>query len=134
MKAITQTIALVAAAAFAGSMAFAQTPSSTAPAKPHHGVLSFLHRPKPGSPSTKAPGKPLFAGNIIGNKKTHVYHMPGDRGALPAPQNRVYFRTQAQAIAAGYHRAGTGGRKPGMHMGGHMAGHMGGGHMTPMHH
>lgn len=52
--------------------------------------------------------KPLFAGNIIGNKRTHIYHMKGDPGALPAEQNRVYFQTEAQAIQAGYHRAGHG--------------------------
>jgi len=57
---------------------------------------------------TVNPRKPLFAGNIIGNKRTHIYHMKGDPGALPAEQNRVYFRTEAQAIAAGYHRAGHG--------------------------
>jgi len=52
--------------------------------------------------------KPLFALNIIGNKRTHIYHMKGDPGALPAEQNRVYFQTEAQAIRAGYHRAGHG--------------------------
>ena len=26
----------------------------------------------------------MMSGSIIGNKNTHVFHMPGDRGALPA--------------------------------------------------
>lgn len=53
-------------------------------------------------------GRPsAMSGLIIGNKNSHVYHMPGDKGALPAPKNRVYFRTEAQAVAAGYHRAGA---------------------------
>lgn len=68
-------------------------------APPHSGPLGMLKAKKP-----------LFAGNIIGNKNTHVYHMPGDPGALPAPKNRVYFHTQAQAIAAGYHRVGSHGK------------------------
>ena len=75
------------------------------PAPPHSGGMGLF--------KTK---KPLFAGNIIGNKRTHVYHMKGDPGALPAPQNRVYFRTEAQAIAAGYHRAGHGKPIPAHHM------------------
>jgi len=82
------------------TLAFASTPAR--PIDTHRTVLGFLH-----------PDKPLFAGNIIGNKKTHVYHMQGDPGALPAPKNRVYFRTEAQAVAAGFHRAGTGHRRMG---------------------
>jgi hypothetical protein len=34
-----------------------------------------------------------------------VYHV-GTGGRLPAPENRVYFRSEAEARAAGYHRAG----------------------------
>lgn len=51
-------------------------------------------------------GSSMMSGNIIGNKKTHVFHLPGDKGQLPAPQNRVYFRTESQAMAAGYREAG----------------------------
>jgi methylphosphotriester-DNA--protein-cysteine methyltransferase len=50
----------------------------------------------------------MVGGSIIGNKNTHVYHMAGDKGALPAPQNRVYFSSVAAAQAAGYHAAGAG--------------------------
>jgi len=56
-------------------------------------------------------GRPMggmMGGPIIGNKNTHVFHMAGDRGALPAPQNRVYFPSAAAAQAAGYHVAGGG--------------------------
>ncbi len=45
-------------------------------------------------------------GGVVGNKNSHVYHLPGDRGAMPAAQNRIYFPTAAAAEAAGYHRAG----------------------------
>jgi len=48
-----------------------------------------------------------MGGQIVGNKRTHVFHMPGDRGNMPDMKNRVYFRTAAQAIAAGYHAAGS---------------------------
>lgn len=52
-------------------------------------------------------GHSMMGGPIIGNKNSHVYHMAGDRGALPAPQNRVYFNSAAAAQAAGYHAAGS---------------------------
>ena len=48
----------------------------------------------------------MMGGNVIANKNTHVYHLPGDKGALPEAKNRVYFRSAAAAEAAGYHRAG----------------------------
>lgn len=56
-------------------------------------------------------GRPMgssMGGSIIGNKNSHVYHMAGDRGAMPASQNRVYFSSTAAAEAAGYHMAGGG--------------------------
>ena len=52
-------------------------------------------------------GSMMGVGNIVGNRNTRVYHMAGDRGALPAPQNRVYFRTEHAAMAAGFRRAGS---------------------------
>ena len=55
-----------------------------------------------------AMGGSMMGGRIIGNKNTHVFHMAGDRGALPAPQNRVYFPNAAAAEAAGYRMAGGG--------------------------
>ena len=70
---------VVSASAIAG-------PFTPPPAPPHSGSVGQQK-------------KPLFAGNIIGNKRTHVYHMKGDPGALPAEQNRVYFQTEAQAVA-----------------------------------
>jgi len=43
-------------------------------------------------------------GPIIGNVRTHIYHNPGDT-RLPAGHNRVYFKTAAEAAAAGYRPA-----------------------------
>ncbi len=50
-------------------------------------------------------------GQIIGNKKTHVFHVAGDHGSLPAPQNWIVFHSTAEAKAAGYSAAGTGAPK-----------------------
>lgn len=98
MKAFIRLAAVFAASSFSFAPALAQTGSASAPA--HHGLL---HQKKTAGAQS---GKPVHAGSIIGNKNTHVYHMKGDPGRLPDPENRVYFRTEAQAIAAGYRRAG----------------------------
>jgi hypothetical protein len=69
-----------------------------------------------GKKTPMAGGKmaPMMAsGKIIGDKKTHVFHMPGDKN-LPMPQNRVYFSSAKAAEAAGYHMAGSGTGKTGM--------------------
>ena len=44
-------------------------------------------------------------GPIVGNKNSHVYHV-GNDGHLPAERNRVYFQTESEAKAAGYHSTG----------------------------
>ena len=62
----------------------------------------------PGAPGM-TPVSSGMSGAVIGDKKTHVYHLPGDKSMLPAPQNRVYFYSATQAAAAGYKVAGVGG-------------------------
>jgi len=75
------------------------TPDATPPAPPRRG-FSFHRRPR------AAVGSPApITGGIVGNKRTHVYHLAGDTGNMPAPQNRVYFRSEAEALAAHYHAA-----------------------------
>ena len=115
----------VTAMALLGSSVLAQTPPPpSAPA--HHGIFSrFFHpKPKPGMTTpmhsgmtpnhslmgSHSPmgGSNAMSGQYIGNKNSHVFHMPGDKGSLPAPQNRIYFPTAAAAEAAGYHAAGSG--------------------------
>lgn len=117
----TLAAALAACTLLTGS-AFAQTPSpaTSVPVK-KPGLLSrILHRTRtgaPGSPTATATGattthspmmggSAVLGGNIIGNKNSLVYHMATDHN-LPAPKNRVYFKTVAAAEAAGYHAAGT---------------------------
>lgn len=129
MNPAVKTLAAAAILAFTAGATFAQTP----PASAHQGLLSRLFHPKPkpminqmhpgmtphygnmpmhsstmgGARSYGTMGgHSMMGGQIIGNKNSHVYHMAGDRGALPAPQNRVYFSSAAAAQAAGYHAAG----------------------------
>ena len=119
----TRTIAAaLAASVLVSGAAFAQmsTPATSAPVK-KPGLLSrILHRNQTGTMTNSTAtatgattmrhpmmgGMSAMTGSIIGNKNTLVYHMAGDHN-LPAPKNRVYFRTIAQAEAAGYHAAGT---------------------------
>ncbi len=137
MNNVVRTAAAFAALVSLGNAAFAQT-STQYPAPKKPGLLSRLFHPKPkpgiyqsngsamhpmGSFGTRPgmmghsgmTGRPgmmggagMMGGSIIGNRNSHVYHMAGDRTALPAPQNRVYFRSAAAAQAAGYHAAGGG--------------------------
>ena len=113
--------ALTALAILGGPAAFAQMPPPPPAPPAHHGFLhNLFHRPRPGQTMPgrpmpghmmsghMMPGSTMMSGNVIGNKNSHVYHLPGDKGALPATQNRVYFRSAAAAEAAGYHRAGGG--------------------------
>jgi micrococcal nuclease len=45
---------------------------------------------------------------IIGNKNSQVFHLPGcPNYTATAPKNRVVFNSEAEAEAAGYHRAGN---------------------------
>jgi len=44
--------------------------------------------------------------SVMGDRTTHIYNPPGDND-WPLARNRVYFDTEAQAVAAGYHKLGT---------------------------
>lgn len=44
-------------------------------------------------------------GQIIGNKNSKIYHVPGQAGYHMNSRNAVYFQTTAQAEAAGYRKA-----------------------------
>jgi deoxyribonuclease I len=48
------------------------------------------------------------AGQIVGNKNSKRYHLPGcPRYNQTAEKNRVYFKMAAEAEAAGYTKAGN---------------------------
>lgn len=44
-------------------------------------------------------------GQIVGNRNTHVYHVPGQARYSMKTANAVYFNTEAEAQAAGYRKA-----------------------------
>lgn len=62
--------------------------------------------PPPAPAVTTTPVAPPATGPIVGNKNSHAYHLPGASESLPAEKNRIYFQTEAQAQAAGYHKTG----------------------------
>lgn len=97
---LTVSLLLCAGAAFAQA-----PPMPAAPPEPP------LRAPMP-MPHTSAPVPREFPSvvarqQVIGNKKTHVYHFATDK-SLPAPANRVPFSSVAAAVAAGYHASGKG--------------------------
>lgn len=128
MHSVVKTSAALAALALLGGSALAQTPAA-APPPAKKGLFSkFFHpKPKPGTMSPMHSGmmspmhsgmmshsslpmsnRSVLGGQFIGNKNSHVFHAPGDKGALPSEKNRVYFPSAAAAEAAGYHASGRG--------------------------
>ena len=75
-------IAAVAAALLLGGsgrlLAQPSTSGTTPPPPPRHGILGFRR------PHTAVGSSVPISGGIVGNKRTHVYHLPGDTGNLPA--------------------------------------------------
>lgn len=58
------------------------------------------------TPTTHDPAPVDVGGPIIGNRRSHVYHLPSQRtGASVSERYRVYFQTEAEARAEGYQRA-----------------------------
>ena len=48
----------------------------------------------------------LTGGEIHGNRKSNIYHLPGCSGyERMRPANRVPFASEAEAVQAGYRRA-----------------------------
>ena len=44
-------------------------------------------------------------GTIVGNSRSMIYHVPGQRGYRMNSENAVYFNTEDEAQAAGYRRS-----------------------------
>lgn len=45
------------------------------------------------------------SGQIVGNKNSHIYHVPGQRGYNMNSSNAIYFQNEQEAINAGYRKA-----------------------------
>lgn len=45
------------------------------------------------------------SGKIVGNRNTHIYHVPGQAGYKMNSANAVYFDSEQDAINAGYRKA-----------------------------
>jgi deoxyribonuclease-1 len=49
---------------------------------------------------------PELRGRVIGNIRSHIYHLHGQYGYEKiAEKNRVYFKTEEEASKAGYRKA-----------------------------
>jgi deoxyribonuclease I len=53
-------------------------------------------------------GTPPPTQAIIGNRKSHIYHVSGCKAYDKVSQaNRIYFQSEAEAQQAGYRKAGN---------------------------
>jgi DNA-entry nuclease len=57
------------------------------------------------STSSKKKIKTSTTGRIVGNRRSKIYHVPGQAGYHMNSSNAVYFRTETEAKRAGYRRA-----------------------------
>lgn len=64
-------------------------------------VVQEMHAPQAERNTTTDIGGP-----VVGNLRTLIYH-PVDSHNLPTEDNRMYFASEEEAVAAGYHRAGN---------------------------
>jgi competence protein ComEC len=68
----------------------------------HKDSSSMAPAPAPAQSSPSAAVVNTGNGPIVGNTRSHIYHVVKDGGTLPSPKNRVYFNSAAEAEAAGY--------------------------------
>ena len=45
------------------------------------------------------------SGQIVGNRNSKIYHVPGQAGYHMSGANAIYFNTEEEAIAAGYRKS-----------------------------
>jgi hypothetical protein len=66
----------------------------------------FFRRPDRGAKGAVAVNVPVAGGHIIGNRNSKIYHLPNcpDYNKV-SEKNRVPFKTEAEAQAAGYRKA-----------------------------
>lgn len=57
------------------------------------------------STSSKKKIKTSTTGRIVGNRRSKIYHVPGQAGYHMTSANAVYFKTETEAKRAGYRRA-----------------------------
>lgn len=76
--------------------------------------LGLLAQPNPNEPSVWRRGENnpnldgVPTGSIVGNSNSMIFHTPGcSTYAKVSPQNRVIFKTKAEAIAKGYRLSGA---------------------------
>jgi methylphosphotriester-DNA--protein-cysteine methyltransferase len=61
---------------------------------------------KPAEPTSDTSATTSSEGKVIGNKNSHIYHLPACSGYKNvSEQNRVYFNSEEEAQKAGYRKA-----------------------------
>lgn len=95
------------AATYTAIVGTGYTPDKTSPSFHASAVADTPARVAAPTPArAPVPNGPVGQGLIRGNRKSHIYHMPGGASYNKiALGNIVYFETETQAQAAGYRRA-----------------------------
>lgn len=57
------------------------------------------------APTNRGDMNTAQTGHIVGNSRSHIYHVPGQAGYRMNSANAVYFNSEQQAQAAGYRKA-----------------------------
>jgi hypothetical protein len=78
--------------------------SSQAPSTPDSAAAPTTGKEQPPEIDRTAEVLERTSGNFIGNKKTRVFHA-ASAGNLPGEENRVYFESEEEAVAAGFRPA-----------------------------
>jgi len=73
------------------------------------GVISALPTQPTPAPTAITTTRPMSAGTIIGNSKSHVYHLPAGCPSYEkvSTKNQIAFKSEAAARSAGYRKAGN---------------------------
>ena len=73
------------------------------------GVISALPTQPTPSPTPATTARSMSVGNIIGNSKSHVYHLPVGCPSYEkvSTKNQIAFKSEAAARSAGYRKAGN---------------------------
>ncbi|MFD1441591.1 DNA/RNA non-specific endonuclease [Lacticaseibacillus hegangensis] len=89
-----------------GTSVVSAAETSTAP-QPQGGSTNASAAPTAPASAAGARGDMNTAstGKIVGNRNSHIYHVPGQSGYRMNSSNAVYFATEQQAQAAGYRKA-----------------------------
>lgn len=111
-RAIAESQSRAESESTAASIAVSQSEAATASSKAAASTAASQNRSNANvarstqNSTTNTAGNDVATGEkIIGDSRSHIYHMPGQATYHLNPANAVYFNSEAEAQAAGYRRS-----------------------------